>query len=114
MIKGAGVYLLGEITLFSEIVLPELPLIQHERATPHPVTIRLGDVSNHLHGAVELYPDCLATPSQYFLGAQETAPYPVTNGRDIVARPEHGTNPLDVRSWLLGNIFVALCHQRVL
>ena len=112
MIKVAAVYLLGEITLLSEIVLPELPLIQHERATPHPVTIRLGDVSNHLPGAVEVDPDCFATPSQYFLRIHGTARYLVTNGREIVVSPEAGANPLDVRAWLLGNIFVALCHQR--
>jgi hypothetical protein len=112
MIKVAGVYLLGEITLFSEIVLPELPLIQHERATPHPVTIRLGDVPDHLPGAVEVDPDCFATPSQYFLCIDGTARYLVTNGREIVVSPEADANPLDVRAWLLGNIFVALCHQR--
>jgi hypothetical protein len=112
MIQVAGVYLLGEITLLSEIVLPELPPIQHERATPHPVTIRLGDVSHHLPGAVEVDPDCFATPWQYFLRIQGTARYLVTNGREIVVSPEAGANPLDVRSWLLGNIFVALCHQR--
>jgi hypothetical protein len=106
------VYLLGEITLFSEIVLPELPLIQHERATPHPVTIRLGDVPHDLPGAVEVDPDCFATPSQYFLRIDGTARYLVTNGREIVVSPEADANPLDVRAWLLGNIFVALCHQR--
>ena len=112
MIKVAGVYLLGEITLFSEIVLSELPLIQQERATPHPVTIRLGDISHDLPGAVEVDPDCFATPSQYFLRIQGTARYLVTNGREIVVSPEADANPLDVRAWLLGNIFVALCHQR--
>jgi len=112
MIKGAGVYLLGEITLFSEIVLPELPLIQRERATPHPVTIRLGDVSHHLPGAVEVDPDCFATPSQYLLHIHGTARYLVTNGREVVVSPEANANPLDVRGWLLGNIFVTLCQQR--
>jgi len=112
MIKVAGVYLLGEITLFSEIVLPELPLIQHERATPHPVTIRLGDVSHHLPGAVEVDPDCFATPSQYLLHIHGTARYLVTNGREVVVSPEANANPLDVRGWMLGNIFVTLCQQR--
>ncbi len=112
MIKVAGVYLLGEITLFSEIVLPELPLIQRERATPHPVTIRLGNVSPHLPGAVEVDPDCFATPSQYLLRIQGTASYLVTNGREVVVSPEGNANPLDVRAWLLGNIFVTLCQQR--
>ena len=87
MIKVAGVYLLGEITLFSEIVLPELPLIQHDRATPHPVTIRLGNVPNHLPGAVEIDPDCFATPSRYFLRIHGIGRYLVTNGQKIVVEP---------------------------
>ena len=112
MIKVAGVYLLGEITLFSEIVLPELPLIQHERATPHPVTIRLGDVSDHLPGAVEIDPDCFATASQYFLRIHGIARYLVTNGQEIVVSPDTGALPLDVRAYLLGTIFTVLCQQR--
>jgi hypothetical protein len=112
MIKVAGVYLLGGITFSSEIVLPELPLIQHQGATPHPVTIRLGDVSEHLRGAVELDPDCFATASQYLLRIGGTARYLVTDGREIVVSPEAGASPLDVRAWLLSTIFVVLCQQR--
>ena len=112
MIKVAGVYLLGGITFFSEIVLPELPLIQHQGATPHPVRIRLGEVSNQLPGAVELDPDCFATTSQYLLRIDGVGRYLVTNGQEIVVSPEAGACPLDVRAWLLGTIFVVLCQQR--
>jgi hypothetical protein len=112
MKKDAGVYLLGGVTLFSEIVLPELPLIQHQDATPHPVTIRLGDVSNHLPGAVEIDPDCFATASQYFLRIHGIGRYLVTNGREIVVSPDNGALPLDVRAYLLGTIFTVLCQQR--
>ena len=38
----AGVYLIGGITLISEIPLPELPRIQQQSATLHPVQVRLG------------------------------------------------------------------------
>src|ERR1700678_799599 len=112
MIQVAGMYLLGGVTLFSEIVLPELPLIQHQDATPHPVTIRLGDVSNHLPGAVEIDPDCFATAAQYFLRIHGIARYLVTNGREIVVSPDAGALPLDVRAYLLGTIFAVLCQQR--
>jgi hypothetical protein len=112
MIKVAGVYLLGGITLFSEIVLPELPLIQHEGATPHPVKIRLGDLLHHLPGGVEIDPDCFATASQYFLHINGIARYLVTNGREIVVSPDTGALPLDVRAYLLGTIFTVLCQQR--
>jgi hypothetical protein len=112
MTQTVALYLLGGITLVSEIALPELPLIQHERATPHPVHIRLGEVANHLPGAVEVDPDCFATSSQYFLRIHGIGRYLVNNGREIVVRPEPGALALDVRAYLLGTLFVALCQQR--
>jgi hypothetical protein len=112
MIQVAGVYLLGGVTLFSEIVLPELPLIQHQDATPHPVTIRLGEVSNQLPGAIEIDPDCFATASQYLLRIHGIGRYLVTSGREIVVSPDNSALPLDVRAYLLGTIFTVLCQQR--
>jgi hypothetical protein len=112
MKQVTGVYVLGGITLVSEIAIPELPLIQHERATPHPVSIRLGDVPEHWPDAVEVDPDCFATPSQYFLRIHGIGRYLVTNGREIVVSPDTDALPLDVRAYLLGTIFVVLCQQR--
>ncbi len=111
MKKVAGVYLLGGITLVSEIPLPELPLIQHQRATPHPVSIRLGEVSN-LPGAIELDPDCFATSTHYFLRVHGIGCYLVNHGQEIIVSPEAGALALDVRAYLLGTLFVVLCQQR--
>jgi hypothetical protein len=108
----AGVYLIGGITLISEIALPELPLIQQQSATPHPVQVRLGAVANHLPGAVELDPDCFATPAQYLLNIPGVARYLVTAGCEIVVDPDDAAPALDVRGYLLGSIFVVLCQQR--
>jgi hypothetical protein len=108
----AGVYLIGGITLISEIALPELPLIQQQSATPHPVQVRLGAVANHLPGAVELDPDCFATPAQYLLNIPGIARYLVTAGCEIVVDPDDSAPALDVRGYLLGSIFVVLCQQR--
>jgi hypothetical protein len=108
----AGVYLIGGITLVSEIALPELPLIQQQSATPHPVQLRLGAVAGHLPGAVELDPDCFATPTQYLLNIHGVARYLVTAGREIVVDLAAAALALDVRGYLLGSIFVVLCQQR--
>src|SRR5271156_6346684 len=108
----AGVYLIGGITLISEIALPELLLIQQQSATPHPVQVRLGAVANHLPGAVELDPDCFATPTQYLLNIQGVARYLVCGGREIVVDLAASAPALDVRGYLLGSIFVVLCQQR--
>jgi hypothetical protein len=111
MKKVAGVYLLGGVTLVSEIPLPELPLIQRHSATPHPVSIRLGEVPN-LPGAIELDPDCFATSTHYFLRVHGIGCYLVSNGQEMIVSPEAGALALDVRAYLLGTLFVVLCQQR--
>jgi hypothetical protein len=112
MKQTAGVYLLGGITLASEIALPELPLIQHDGATAHPVNIRLGDVPSRLPDAVEVDPDCFATSSQYLLCIHGIGRYLVINGQEIVVAPDANALPLDVRAYLLGIVFIVLCQQR--
>jgi hypothetical protein len=112
MRKVADVYVFGGITFASEIALPELPLVQHHSEKPHPVHIRLGDVPNRLPQAVEIDPDCFATSTYYWLRIHGIGCYQVTNGEEIVVCPETGARPLDVRAYLLGTLFVALCQQR--
>jgi len=112
MNQVAGMYLVGGITLVSEIALPELPLIQQKDATPHPVTIRLGEVPRQLPDAAEVDTDCFATTTQYLLCVAGIARYLVTEGREIVVDPDANAVPLDVRAYLLGAIFVVLCQQR--
>jgi hypothetical protein len=111
MKQVVGAYLLGGMTLVSEIALPELPLTASAKAPPHPVNIRLGEVCDRLPGAVELSPGCFATSSQYLLSIDGIARYLVTNGLEVVVSPEAGAPPLDVRAYLLGTIFVVLCQQ---
>src|ERR1700740_913875 len=108
----AGVYLIGGVTLISEIELPEVPLIQLQSVTPHPLPGRLGAVANHLPGGVELDPHCFATATQYLLNIEGVARYLVTGGREIVVDPDSAAPTLDVRGYLLGSIFVVLCQQR--
>jgi hypothetical protein len=110
--KRVAEYLLGGIPLVSEIPLPELPLVQHDDAILHPVNIRVGAVPSHLPDAVELDPYCFATSAQYLLCIPGIARYLVTGGREIVVEPDAGVLPLDVRTYLLGSIFVVLCQQR--
>lgn len=110
----AGVYVYGGITLISEIELPELPLVQQQHAAAHPVRIRLGQVPSHLPQAVEIDPDCFATSTHYWLRIRGIGCYLVTNGEEILVNPEPGALPLDVRAYLLGTLFVALCQQRQL
>jgi hypothetical protein len=112
MNEVTGVYLLGGISLVSQIAFPELPQIRLEHATPYPVNILLDEVQDEWPNAVELDPDCFATPSQYFLRIRGVARYLVTEGREIVVCRDANAQLLDVRGYLLGIIFSVLCQQR--
>jgi len=63
MTEASGWYLLGGVTLVSELMLPELPLIEPQSATSGPVNIRLGSISSQLPGAVEAQRGCVAAMS---------------------------------------------------
>jgi hypothetical protein len=112
MSQIAGVYGFGGITLVSEIALPELPLVQQPGPKLHPVNIRVGELPGHPTQGREIDPDCFATPTYYWLRIPGIGCYLVTNGEEIIVSPEPGARPLDVRAYLLGTLFVALCQQR--
>jgi hypothetical protein len=113
MEKVAGVYSLAGIVFASELPLPELTPLNTKAALPSSiVSIRLAKVALPLSGTTEIDPDCWATSSQYLLRIPGVARYRVSQGNEIVIDPEEGALPLDVRAYLLGTVFVVLCHQR--
>jgi hypothetical protein len=112
MEKVTDAYRLGGITLYSEIPLPELAVVQPKPFEPHHARILLRDALHPPSGAMELDPDCFATAKRYFLRIPGIASYQVNNGEEILVCPETGAIPLDVRAYLLGTLFVVLCQQR--
>jgi hypothetical protein len=76
------------------------------------VSIRLGEVPDHLSGASGhgvLY-DC--TPSKFLLKIEGVARYLVSDGRTIVIQPERDADFESVSLFLSGSVFGALLHQR--
>ncbi len=112
MTNVTRVYLLGGITLASEIALPELSPVEREACSPRPVTLRLGAVPHHLPDAVQLDAFRVATSAQFLLSIPGVARYLVTAGTEIVVEPEMEAVASDVRGYLLGPVFVVLCQQR--
>jgi hypothetical protein len=106
------VYALGGIALASEIPLPELEKSAEEADSRRRATIRLGHVPARIEGAVELDPDCFATPSQFLLRIPGIGRYLVSGGSEIVVEPEANAPPLDLRAYLLSAAFIVLCQQR--
>lgn len=112
MTKFVGVYLLGGITFVSELALPELTPVQREQPSPHPVTIRVGHVPALLSGAVRLDAYHSASATRYLLDIPGVARFLVSDGREIVVAPAPDALLSDVRSYLIGSVFVVLCQQR--
>ena len=108
----AGMYLLGGITLVSEIPLPELPLVQHHGDTAsseHSLGQRGKPFAGRCRGRSLLLRDLHAISSCAFKESHATwSP----RGRRLSLSPDAGALPLDVRAYLLGTIFVVLCQQR--
>ena len=112
MKKHAGMYLLGGMTLLSEIPLPELPCLQPNQATPHPVTLQLGSVDDFLSNSVEIDADCFANATEYFVRIAGIGRYLVKHGREVTIDIAPDALALNVRAYVLGTIFTILCQQR--
>jgi hypothetical protein len=108
---GLNSYRIGPLLYITELLLPELPsaeLVPGER----PVTVRMGAAPRALAASLTSSQWFEATASEFLLRLPAVATYYVRNGEEVVVEPVAGAPPLDVRSYLMGSIFAALCHQR--
>jgi hypothetical protein len=55
---------------------------------------------------------CSASRDEFLLHIEGVASYYIRRGAEIIVSPSPGVDDLDVRGYLLGNIFAILCHQR--
>lgn len=108
-------YRLGPFLLASEVPLPELePLaadISADEASTDDVTIRLGEVPEHMVNVVANESRWWASRQEYLLRVPEVANFLVRNGREVIVQPAPGAHPADIRAYLLAPIFSTLCHQ---
>jgi hypothetical protein len=93
------------------LLLPELPvaeLVSGER----PVLVRVGPAPRALATSFTSSEWYEATANEFLLRLPAVATYYVRGGEEVVVEPVPGAPELDVRSYLMGSIFAALCHQR--
>jgi hypothetical protein len=109
MSKLPAVYDFGPFSLTSDLPLPELPPSKTARL---PVRISIGEVPETIADPTFRSAYCTASRSELLLHIQGVAAYHIQDGREVVVQPEPGSNDLDIRGYLLGNIFAILCHQR--
>jgi hypothetical protein len=103
-------YGFGPFAFCSDIELPELPVLSV--AQDIPVRVMLGATPQAVEHPTFAGQFCTASHSEFLLRIPDIADYYVSNGSEITVQPCPHAAPLDVRGFLLGNVFAVLCHQR--
>jgi hypothetical protein len=81
-------------------------------AGERPVQIRLGETPAALLAPLATADSYQANDTEFLLRLPGVATYYVHDGAEIVVNMDTGAPGLDVRSYLMGNLFAVLCHQR--
>lgn len=103
-------YSFGPFALWSEVHLPELlPLA--ETGNLHPVTIRFADDPLQREGLEDLNPWMAGARDRFLLTIPETGRFLVSDGQRVEIEPAPDAHEIDLRLYLLGSVFGALCHQ---
>jgi hypothetical protein len=95
----------------TDLLLPELPLGRAE-AGDRTVSICLGEAPAKLSAPLAVAESYEANDGEFLLRLPGVATYYVRDGVEIVIDRTAGAPELDVRSYLMGNLFAVLCHQR--
>ncbi len=102
-------YAFGPFTIHTEIKLDDL---QTSEAAGIPLVLRSGKVPPALSNPAYRDQYCCATQDEFLLNIPDVAKYWIRSGSEIVLEAANDADPLDVRGYLLGNVFAIVCHQR--
>jgi hypothetical protein len=112
---GGGGYLehyrIGPLAYASELDLPELERAGPSAALPV-IAIRLGRAPQRVTSPVVHGPAYEANVREFLFRVAGVATYYVRDGAEVIVDPVADAPAIDVRSYLLGSIFAAICHQR--
>jgi hypothetical protein len=104
-------YRIGPLLYVTELLLPEL-LPGRPEAGEQAVSIRMGEVPPALSAPLVTEESYEANDTEFLLRLPGIATYYVRDGVEVTVDREAGAPELDVRSYLMGNLFAVLCHQR--
>ena len=102
-------YALGPFRFESEIALPELP--EGDWPGLRGVSVRLAAPPAEMPDAVRLDEVCTLSTREFLLSIPDVARFYAGHGRDVRVDPAPGADVRDLRLYLLGSVFGALCHQ---
>lgn len=100
------------LDVHSEMALPELAGMGPAPGVRPRIVIRFGTIPADHAGAPGGGRFHVVGDDAFLIDVKETARYLVRGGTEIVVELYSGASPLNVRLFLLGSAFGALCHQR--
>ncbi|HZD77276.1 MAG TPA: hypothetical protein VE218_09740 [Acidobacteriaceae bacterium] len=104
-------YRMGPFLYITDLLLPELPLAAPEESE-RTVQIRLGATPATLSAPLASDESYEANDTEFLLRLPGVGTYYVHHGKEIIVNRDADAPELDIRSYLLGNLFAVICHQR--
>lgn len=109
------VYVFGPFALDSDLELDELTLLpesaQQVAERFIPVRVRIEEQLFHVEQLTKIDPWMAASSTEFLLTIPAVARFLARDGREVLIVPEADAAAVDIRLYLLGSIFGALCHQ---
>jgi hypothetical protein len=105
-------YGLAGLRINSDLPLAGLAHASADDSLANLVTIRCGPISAPPRGSTVDFPDELGSGDAMLLNIPEVARYLLRGGDEILVDQAPGSDPGDVRAYLLGTMFGMLCHRR--
>lgn len=109
---GEMAYNLAGLRIVSDFPLSWLPLCSNDAAEEHEVAIRRSDVPKALSSVVAELPNAQYNGNELLLVSPEAGRFLLRGGSEILIDPAPSLDYGELRSYLLGTAFGALCHQR--
>jgi hypothetical protein len=103
-------YQMGPFCYRTTFPIPELPPAEDDHLPV--IAVSLGPVPTGLSQPAISTIHCQVSADEFLLRIPGVAGYYARLGAEVLIEPDPRAAELDVRAFLLGNIFAALCHQR--
>ncbi len=100
------------LTILSDLECPELTPSHALPASHAPLIIRIGPISKHTTACQTRATGCEITSRRLHLWVDDVADFLALAGKTILIDPVRGSDPTEIRLYLLGSMIGAILHQR--
>jgi hypothetical protein len=109
---ATAAYRLAGLRIISDLPLPGVAPCHDEISAGYEIVIRRARVPDSLSSTAVAFADGQCNERELLLDIPKVARYLLRNGNEILVEALPSSDDADVRAYLLGTAFGALCHQR--